>query len=60
MNFNDLFKSKRFWASVASVAIVLLKDKIPLGLTDEQLTQIVMAVGAWIVGDSLRSTNKNV
>lgn len=52
---NEIFKSKRFWAAVASVAAVALKDKLPIN--EEQLTQIIYVIGAWIVGDSLRSTD---
>lgn len=50
---SDLVKSKRFWAAAAMVAVVVLKDKVPLD--EQQITNLVMAVGAWIVGDSLRS-----
>jgi hypothetical protein len=53
---SDLFKSKRFWAAIASLAVVLLKDRLNLPLTETQLTEIIMVVAAWIVGDSLRST----
>lgn len=51
----NLINSRRFWAAVASIAVVALKDKIPL--TEEQITMLVMTVGAWIVGESLRSSN---
>lgn len=50
---SDLVKSKRFWAAAAMVAVVVLKDKVPLD--EQQITNLVMAVGSWIVGDSLRS-----
>ena len=50
---SDLVKSKRFWVAAAMVAVVVLKDKVPLD--EQQITNLVMAVGAWIVGDSLRS-----
>ena len=50
---SDLVKSKRFWAAAAMVAVVVLKDKVPLD--EQQITNLVMAVGAWIVGDSLQS-----
>jgi len=53
---NDLIKSKRFWAAVAGIAVVVLKDKLPIALDEQQITTIVMAVGSWIVGDSLRAT----
>jgi hypothetical protein len=52
---SDLVKSKRFWAVAAMVAVVVLKDKVPLD--EQQITNLVMAVGAWIVGDSLRSVS---
>ena len=52
--FNSLIKSRRFWASIASIAVVVLKDKLPI--TEEQITMLVMAIGAWIVGESLRSS----
>lgn len=48
----ELFKSKRFWLAAASVAVVIFRDKVPL--TDDQISQLVLAVGAWIVGESIR------
>ena len=50
----ELFKSKRFWLTIASVATVALKDYLPLSA--DQITQIILAIGAWVVGDSLRQT----
>lgn len=52
MNFQELFKSKRFWATVASIAVIAFKDKLPL--TEEQIQQLVYAIGAWVVGESVR------
>ncbi len=52
--FNSLIKSRRFWASIASIAVVVLKDRLPI--TEEQITMIVLAIGSWIVGESLRSS----
>lgn len=52
---SDLVKSKRFWAAVAGVAAVVLKDKLPI--PEDQLTNLIMLIGAWIVGDSLRGTS---
>jgi len=54
--FNSMIKSRRFWASVASIAVVVLKDKLPL--TEDQITGLIMAIGAWIVGESLRSSQE--
>jgi hypothetical protein len=53
---NDLIKSKRFWAAVAGIAVVVMKDRLPVALDEQQITMIVMAIGSWIVGDSLRAT----
>jgi ribosomal protein L14 len=53
-----LIGSRRFWAAVASIIFVSIKDKLPL--SEEQVTAIVMAIGAWIVGESLRSSNGDV
>lgn len=52
MNLNNVFKSKRFWLTAAAVAVVVLRDKT--GLSDQQITELVLAVGAWVVGDSIR------
>ena len=52
----ELFKSKRFWVAVAGVLASLLKDKLPI--SGDQITEIVLVLAAWIVGDSLRSTVK--
>ena len=55
MDFSNLIKSKRFWAAAAVVAVVVLKDRVPLN--EQQITEIVLAVGAWIVGESIRPVN---
>jgi hypothetical protein len=47
-----LFKSKRFWVSLATVLVVVLKDKVPL--TEDQIQILVYTVGAWVVGESIR------
>jgi hypothetical protein len=56
MNLNGLFQSKRFWAAAASVAVIVLQDRLPL--TPDQITLAVYAIGAWIVGDSIRPSVK--
>jgi nitrate/nitrite transporter NarK len=56
--FNELLKSKRVWAALAAVAVVVLKDRT--GLSEDQITQLVIAIGSWIVGDSLRATTPKV
>lgn len=51
----SLIQSKRFWVSIAGLAVILLGDKLPFN--EQQITDIVMVIGAWIVGDSLRQTD---
>jgi hypothetical protein len=56
MNLSELFKSKRFWAAAATIAVVVLKDRLPL--TEDQIQELVWVVAAWIVGDSVRPVPK--
>jgi hypothetical protein len=56
MNLGELVKSKRFWAAAATIAVVVLKDRVPL--SEDQIQQLVWVIGAWIVGDSVRPLPK--
>lgn len=41
----------------SSIVIVLFKDRFAqFGITEEQVQTIVMAIGAWVVGESIRSS----
>ena len=53
----DLVKSRRFWVSVGGIAFVLLKDRFQLPFTEEQIIGAALIVGAWIAGESLRSSS---
>ena len=49
-----LVKSRRFWVAVGGGVTVLLQDTIGI---PEETAKSVVAIGiAWIVGDSLRTT----
>ena len=52
MRFNDILKSKRVWAVIGTIAVVVLKDRT--SLSEQQILEIVAIVSALIVGDSLR------
>ena len=52
MRFNDILKSKRVWAVIGTIAVVILKDRT--SLSEQQILEIVALVSALIVGDSLR------
>ena len=49
-----LVRSRRFWTAVGTVVTVALQDVI--GIPEETATSIVAVAIAWIVGDSLRTT----
>ena len=49
-----LVKSRRFWVAVGGVVSVLLQDTI--GIPEETANSVVAIGIAWIVGDSLRTT----
>lgn len=53
---NGILQSKRFWAAVGSIAVIVLKDNFNLPVSEDQIQQLIYIVGAWIVGDSLRAT----
>jgi len=50
-----LFTSRRFWIAVGGVVFVAF-DGLGLGLTEGQTTNLVIVLGSWVVGDSIRST----
>ena len=49
-----LVRSRRFWAAIGSVVVVVLQDAI--GLDPTTANSIVAVAVAWIGGDSLRVT----
>ena len=49
-----LIKSRRFWVAVAGIAVTF-SDTFGLGLEPDTMQHVVLLLGAWIVGDSLRS-----
>jgi hypothetical protein len=55
-----LVKSRRFWVAIAGLVVAVGRDQIPIlqSFTDEQITQAVLMLGAWIVGESLRSSEQ--
>ncbi|NBW16892.1 MAG: hypothetical protein EBR82_53835 [Caulobacteraceae bacterium] len=52
---NDLLKSRRFWVAAASIVAIAFKDKLPF--TEEQITDMAILIGSWIMGESLRSSS---
>jgi len=54
---NDLIKSRRFWVSLGGIAVVVLKDRMKLPLSEDQILDLAVLVGSWVVGESLRSSS---
>lgn len=50
-----MLRSRRFWLAAAGVAFVA-NDQFGFGLDRETVNHVVLLIGAWIVGDSLRVT----
>jgi hypothetical protein len=53
----DLIKSKRFWATVSGIAVVIANQFFPT-LSTEAVISIVAVIAAWVMGDSMRATTK--
>ena len=53
--FRTLVKSRRFWVAVAGI-VAVTTDALGLGLSPEMVTNFVLLGAAWIVGESLRSS----
>lgn len=53
---DDLVRSRRFWVAVGSIAAIAFKDKLPF--SEEQIGNIAVLIGSWIVGESLRSSSR--
>ena len=52
-----MFKSRRFWAGIAALAVTCTDTFFGEGVVDPDTIQhVTMLVAAWIVGDSLRET----
>lgn len=51
-----LLSSRRFWAAVAGLVVAIGNDGLGLNLTQDTVDLVVMALSAWVVGDSLRKT----
>ena len=52
----NLMVSRRFWVAIGGVVLCVFNDGLGLNLDSVQVNHIVLLGGAWIVGDSLRSS----
>lgn len=54
---NDLLKSKRFWAAVSGLVVIFTKQFWP-DIPDETVTNVVLIIASWIVGETIRPATK--
>jgi len=54
MNLSKLVESKRFWTAIGAAVTIVFQEK--LGLSADTAHDLVLVMGAWILGDSLRGT----
>jgi hypothetical protein len=50
---SDLIKSKRFWVAVSGLAVVVTSQFLP-SIPEETVTNVVMILASWIVGETFR------
>ena len=50
-----LFKSRRFWAAVSGV-VVVVSGVLGMDIDPEVISQFVMLIAAWVIGDSIQKT----
>lgn len=51
-----LLQSRRFWVAVSGLVVAIGNDGLGLNLSQDTVDLVVMALSAWVVGDSLRKT----
>lgn len=52
----SLIKSRRFWIAVSGVVVAVSQDLGITTLTPEQIQNICMMLGSWVLGESIRSS----
>lgn len=55
-----LTKSRRFWATVSTLIVVISKEAGLADLDPDQVQNIVILVATWVLGESLRSSEEQV
>lgn len=55
-NLVALLSSKRFWAAVSAIAVLILHKWFP-SISSDNVYQFTMIAGAWIVGETFRPVN---
>lgn len=56
--WQGVLKSRKFWTATVGFVLVLLDGfgiKLPFGLSGDQMIEICLALGGWIVGVALES-----
>ena len=53
---NKLSSSKRFWAVITGIVVVLVSN-FDIGITPETATKIVVLISTWVAGETVRPIN---
>ena len=49
--FLNIFKSRKFWAAIIGIAVMVLRELVPnFPIGDEQITEMVLLLIAYIMG----------
>ena len=54
--FKTLLQSRRFWAVTSGLIVVVAKELGIADLDETQVQNIVNLIAAWVLGESLRSS----
>lgn len=54
-----LIVSKRFWAAISGLLLVVLKQFYP-DIDEATVNNVVMLIAAWVVGDSMKPTTDKI
>jgi hypothetical protein len=53
----DLFKSRKFWASVAGLLLVVIQQFVPdFPLDNAQMTNVILVIVAYVIGTGLEDS----
>ena len=53
----DIFKSRKFWASIAGLLLVIIQEVMPdFPLSADQVTNVIYVLVAYIIGTGLEDS----
>ena len=49
-----LFNSRRFWVSIATLVFAIMRERLGINISEEQMAEILALIAGWVVGDGIR------